>query len=62
MIFCEINGIVSSFYLVLSNAYSLIITSFNNEEREREREMKRERGRVLNHTSKMENFAKIGSD
>ena len=59
MIFCEINGIVSSFYLVLSNAYSLIISSFNNEERERE--MKRERGRVLNHTSKMENFAKTGS-
>ena len=42
MIFCEINGIVSNFYLVLSNAYSLIITSFNNEERERERDEERE--------------------
>ena len=30
-------------------------------ERERERERWRERGGVLNHTSKMENFAKIGS-
>ena len=51
MIFCEINGIVSSFYLVLSNAYSLIISSFNNEEREREREreMKRERGSSKSH-------------
>ena len=49
MIFCEINGIVSSFYLVLSNAYSLIITSFNNEEREREREMKRERESSKSH-------------
>ena len=28
----------------------------------KERERCRERGRVLNHTSKMENFAKIGSD
>ena len=47
MIFCEINGIVSSFYLVLSNAYSLIISSFNNEERERE--MKRERESSKSH-------------